>query len=96
MLRISVFLAALLGLGVWSCQTPIPEPRPGYAICGPCADAGDLGCVEVKMGPEAAQARVNGQTWWFCSEICRDQFLELHPGAEIVANQAGQSGQTGP
>lgn len=68
-------LAVALVFGVWSCQTPIPEPRPGYALCGPCAAAGDLGCIEVKMGPDAIQAQVDGETYWFCSTVCRDQFL---------------------
>jgi len=77
-LRAVLLLTSLLAFGVWSCQTPIPVPRPGYAICGPCAEAGDLGCVEVKMGADGVQAQINGQTYWFCSEICRYKFLERH------------------
>ena len=69
-------LVAMLLIGAASCATPIPAPRPGYALCTPCAEAGDLGCIEVKMTPEAVQLQLDGQTAWCCREECRDPFLE--------------------
>lgn len=71
--RLVGLLAAVLGLV--SCQVTIPPPRPGYAHCQPCVEAGDLGCLEVRMDEAAVRLTEGDQTFWFCSVECRDQWL---------------------
>jgi YHS domain-containing protein len=62
------------------------EARPGHAVCSVCRCTGDLGCMDVEVGPTTPHATYQGQTYWFCSCSCRDDF-ERDPAAYADASR---------
>lgn len=67
-----MLLAALIWVGGCSVAAPA-DPRP-VAKDVVCLHKGDLGCVDVRVDANAAQAVYAGKTYYFCSESCRDEF----------------------
>jgi len=81
-LPLSILLAILP-----ACRTPAEEAeriaaRPGHAVCAVCQCDGDLGCMDVEVGPRTPQTELDGRTYYFCSETCRTAFL-ANPGAYV-------------
>lgn len=73
-----VAAAALLpfALLVLACtEVPDRDPASGCANCPVCLHNADLACVCVKIGPDTPKAEWDGRTWYFCSEECRQAFL---------------------
>lgn len=71
-LRLAFLAAAFLPA---ACRAPDIEPRPGHAMCPVCRCNGDLACLDVTITPNTPTAVVDGVTYYFCSEACRDDFL---------------------
>jgi YHS domain-containing protein len=63
-------------------EAQLIHARPGHAVCTVCQCTGDLGCMDVEVGPETPQAQFEGRTYYFCSETCRAAF-ERNPRAYV-------------
>ena len=46
------------------------------ATCWVCTHNNDLACVIVHLKDTTPRAEYEGQTYYFCSEGCRDEFLK--------------------
>ena len=68
-------LAALLAL---SACAAAPRPDGPSAECPVCKVEGDLACLCVHVEPDTPRCECQGETYYFCSDECRAEFLE-HP-----------------
>jgi YHS domain-containing protein len=69
-------LAALFVVCAAACASiPARDPASGCANCPVCLHNADLACVCVKVEADTPRAEWNGQTWYFCSEECKQAFL---------------------
>jgi YHS domain-containing protein len=48
------------------------------STCYVCKYNNDLACVVVHVKETTPHVELDGKTYWFCSESCRDEFLK-HP-----------------
>jgi len=83
MIRTKSFTAAAccLLLAVVACSAPSrggadpSEIGAVYAECPVCRCNHDLACLRVRVEPATPHADIDGVTYWFCSEECRDDFV---------------------
>jgi len=83
----TAILAAALFAASLACHSPAEEAeviaaRPGHAVCTVCQCTGDLGCMDVEIGPNTPHAEFGGRTYYFCSEACRADF-EREPSTYV-------------
>ena len=84
---IACAIAGALVAALPACRSAAEEAqlihaRPGHAVCTVCQCTGDLGCMDVEVGPKTPQAQYEGRTYYFCSETCRAAF-ERDPRAYV-------------
>ena len=83
---LAVALPVLAMLPLLFCATACHGPATGPAItrdangelwaeCPICRFHCDLACLRVAVRPDAPHADVDGETYYFCSEECRCQFV---------------------
>jgi YHS domain-containing protein len=58
-----------------SALPPPPPDNAPIAQCCVCRHNRDFSCLEVRKTPTTPRATVDGHTYYFCSEACRDDFL---------------------
>ena len=68
----SAALAALLALAACHSAPPFDGPT---AECPVCRHEGDLACLCVHVEPDTPSCECAGETYYFCSEECRADFL---------------------
>jgi Cu+-exporting ATPase len=72
-----LLLGALLAAG--ACTTPPPEAgasQAQHAQCPVCKSEGDLACVDVTVRADTPRTQFRGQTYYFCSDQCRTEFMK--------------------
>jgi hypothetical protein len=75
--RAAAAALATLALLAFACtEVPDRDPASGCANCPVCLHNADLACVCVKIGPDTPRVEWNGKTWYFCSEECKQAFLD--------------------
>jgi hypothetical protein len=70
-------LAPLLALVVLACTSAdelARDLKPGQAVCPVCRCRGDLGCLVVGVEPGTPRCALDGKTYYFCSDECREAF----------------------
>ena len=68
----TIFALPILFLG---CCAASPPPIAGVtADCPVCKHEGDLACVCVRIEPDTPRCECGGETYYFCSVECRDDF----------------------
>jgi hypothetical protein len=75
MLKKSFFISLfLLGCSIAS------RPPEGTYECPVCKQNGDLAClyVDPKIKKNAPYVTIDKQTYYFCSEECKEEFLKQH------------------
>jgi len=73
---LTLFLAAPLFV---ACSTPASVRADGPAAeCPVCRHNGDLACVCVHVASDTPSCECAGQTYYFCSDECKADFL-AHP-----------------
>jgi YHS domain-containing protein len=77
-LLLGAVLAAGLASGLGACASSAPAVTGPTAECPVCRHEGDLACVCVHVEPETPKCDCAGQTYYFCSEQCREDFVK-HP-----------------
>jgi len=56
---------------------PTPEAASKQTVsCTVCEHEGDLACAEVELKADTPEVTLNGTRYYFCSEECRDEFLQ--------------------
>jgi YHS domain-containing protein len=89
-MRFVNFAALLvLTLGVSGCaadgSSAAPSTQP-HAECLVCKMNVDLACIDVPVDQKTPTYLYNGQTYYFCSDDCRSQFMK-HPEKYIAMKQ---------
>jgi YHS domain len=69
-----LLLASLPSCRSASEEAELIDARPGHAVCAVCRCDGDLGCMDVVIGPQTPHAEFGGRTYYFCSDSCRTAF----------------------
>jgi YHS domain-containing protein len=54
---------------------PKPDGKP-HAECLVCKYNADLACVDVAVENDTPSCQCNGQTYYFCSDVCRAAFMK--------------------
>lgn len=73
---LSAALAVLATLAP-ACRSPHQAATP-TAECPVCKHEGDLACLCVHVEPGTPRCQCGGETYYFCSDECRADFL-AHP-----------------
>lgn len=76
----TLLFVTFLSLGFNGCssnQHPLDQQDP-LAECPVCRQNNDLGCMEVRVNAKTPRVQHDGQTFYFCSEDCKKEFL-THP-----------------
>lgn len=74
-MRIPIALFLLVASAAAGCAVfHRSDPRP-VADDPVCAYNRDLGCIHVRVDESTPHAVVDGKTYYFCSEACREAFV---------------------
>jgi YHS domain-containing protein len=73
---IPIALVFALGCAHVASEEPAAAAAGRTAQCPVCVYHRDLGCVDVDLDTHPPSCEWGGRTWWFCSEGCRERFLE--------------------
>jgi len=73
----AVLGAVLMSLALLACHAP-PPASVATSECPVCRAEGDLACLCVEIEADTPHCEVDGQTFYFCSDECRSDFL-AHP-----------------
>ncbi|HEY7089185.1 MAG TPA: YHS domain-containing protein [Tepidisphaeraceae bacterium] len=71
-----VLLLAVVATGCTSAQPPATLNGKPCAQCLVCKKNADLACVDVEVDANTPKYEYNGQTYYFCSDDCRDKFIK--------------------
>lgn len=66
----------LLCLLLGACSTPPRADVGPTAECPVCRENADLACLNVHIRGTTPRAQYKGETYYFCSDECRDRFLK--------------------
>ena len=67
-------LCLALVLALAACRSAAPHDGPS-AECPVCKHEGDLACLCVHVEADTPRCECDGETYYFCSEQCREDFL---------------------
>jgi len=83
-LRLTLLATVAIAAG---CAVFPRDPSKPTATDVVCLENGDLGCVTITVDETTPRAEVEGKTYYFCSDHCRDLFLAT-PDKYLAAGQA--------
>jgi len=72
---LSLLLAMMAGCAS-NGTAPDDSAHGPHARCMVCEHNADLACVDVAVDSKTPQYMYQGQTYYFCSEQCRDEFAK--------------------